>query len=126
MDTMCPGRGQGLHPERQNLVASQTSPNKQGHNYWNDSIPVRIGVQQIENDKRFPECGRERAGISVPNGRYELLERSWSVRNTVPTPNPRRFAIRLIETPCRRNSTTCSLLKIFLGRCGGRFRPDRL
>ena len=57
---------------------------------------------------------------------YELLERSWSVRNTVPTPNPRRFAIRLIEIPCCRNSTTCSLLKIFLGRWGGIFRPERL
>ena len=33
------------------------------------------------------------------------LERSWSVRTTVPTHDPKRSATCLVETPCRRNST---------------------
>src|SRR5215472_533545 len=35
---------------RKNLIGAQTSPNRQAHTSWNDSIPARIAAQRIGND----------------------------------------------------------------------------
>jgi hypothetical protein len=45
---------------------------------------------------------------------------------TVPTPSLIRRAISLYDNPSSFNRTTSSLSKIFLGRCGAKFLPDRL
>lgn len=62
----------------------------------------------------------------VPNRRYDILERSWRILVTVPTPTPSCLAIALMLAPWRRISITRSRLNIRLGLPMGRFFPDRL
>jgi hypothetical protein len=65
-------------------------------------------------------------GPPVPDRRYDLLEHSRNVLATVPTPKPNLPAMARILSPCARRAATLSRLKIFLGRWGARFFPDRL
>jgi hypothetical protein len=69
---------------------------------------------------------QQRRHSPVPEPRHDILERSPSVRVTVPTPAASCFVMARMLASWRRNSITRSRLKILFGLPRGRFFPDLL
>src|SRR5215475_2236318 len=83
----------------------------------------KLSEQDYGFDLRSCNAGVINVGPSFSAG--VLLEQLCSVRDTVPSPRRKVFAIFRSERPCLLRSIS-RRSKIFFGRCGGRFRPDLL
>src|SRR5207248_286840 len=74
-------------PKKAGHARGRTGPGLSDHS------TIRALENRIADECRQPRTGaavREAASALVPNGhRYTLLERSWSVRTTVPSPKPK-------------------------------------
>jgi hypothetical protein len=110
-------------------------PHRQNHRSTPSSQPTPKNKQRLAVKRPYRRLHRiaspalhmaSSARFDAPNVHYAVLERPSSVRATVPTPSPKRFAICLNERPRHRNCATCSRSNIFRGRWGGRFLPGRL